>query len=58
MTAKMEKEIPVICLVYIERLLIKSGFALTPSSKFFFFFFIYIKFIEIKKFVGKFSKIL
>ena len=28
----MEKEIPIICLVYIERLLIKSGFGLTSSN--------------------------
>lgn len=27
-TSKMEKEVPILCLVYIERLLIKSGFGM------------------------------
>lgn len=31
-TTKMEKEVAIICLVYIERLLIASGFYLHPSN--------------------------
>ena len=32
LTAQMEKEIPILALVYIERLIINSGFYVTPVN--------------------------
>ena len=32
LTAQMEKEIPILSLVYIERLIISSGFYITPLN--------------------------
>ncbi len=32
LTAQMEKEIPILSLVYIERLIINSGFYVTPTN--------------------------
>ena len=32
LTAQMEKEIPILALVYVERLIINSGFYVTPVN--------------------------